>query len=77
MIGHTDSKGSESYNQGLSERRAQAVTALLVAAGVDASIIDTSGMGETQPVASNDTEEGRARNRRVEVHVGTSILKSD
>jgi OOP family OmpA-OmpF porin len=77
VIGHTDSKGSESYNQRLSERRAQAVTALLVAAGVDASIIDTSGMGEMQPVASNDTEEGRARNRRVEVHVGTSVLKSD
>ena len=46
--------------------------AILVANGVSADIIDVSGMGETQPVASNDTEEGRAKNRRVEIHVGTT-----
>lgn len=72
VIGHTDSMGSEEYNQGLSERRAMAVKEFLVANGVSADIIDVSGMGETQPVATNDTEEGRAKNRRVEIHVGTT-----
>ena len=72
IIGHTDSKGSEEYNQGLSVRRALAVKNYLVSESIDASIIDASGKGESEPVASNDTEEGRARNRRVEVHVGTS-----
>jgi OOP family OmpA-OmpF porin len=72
VIGHTDSIGSETYNQGLSERRATAVSDYLVSQGIDGGIIDVSGKGESQPVASNDTDEGRALNRRVEVHVGTS-----
>jgi OOP family OmpA-OmpF porin len=75
VVGHTDGMGSEEYNQGLSERRAAAVKEFLVAGGVPADIIDVSGRGESEPVASNDTEEGRAKNRRVEIHVGTLRLK--
>lgn len=75
IVGYTDSKGSEEYNQGLSVRRALAVKDYLVSEGVDATLIDVSGKGESDPVASNDTEEGRARNRRVEIHVGTSRPK--
>lgn len=72
IIGHTCSLGSESYNQRLSERRAQSVADYLVSQGVNGDIIDVSGMGEIDPVADNATEEGRIQNRRVEVHVGTS-----
>jgi OmpA-OmpF porin, OOP family len=67
IVGHTDSSGSDAYNQGLSERRAASVKNFLIEQGVDANIITTSGMGESQPVASNATAEGRAQNRRVEV----------
>lgn len=71
IIGHTDSVGPDSYNQGLSERRAAAVRDYLVAEkGIDGGIIDVSGMGETSPVADNGSAEGRAANRRVEVKVG-------
>jgi OmpA-OmpF porin, OOP family len=72
IIGHTDSIGSDEYNMRLSERRAMAVRNFLVGEGVNSSIIGVSGMGERQPVASNDTDEGRALNRRVEVLVGTA-----
>ena len=65
IVGHTDSIGSEEYNQGLSERRAQSAAAFLEAQGIDN--ISTSGMGETQPIADNGTKEGRAMNRRIEV----------
>ena len=71
VIGHTDSMGSAEYNQGLSERRAMAVKEYMVSEGIDATIMDVSGKGESEPVASNDTDEGRALNRRVEIHVGT------
>jgi outer membrane protein OmpA-like peptidoglycan-associated protein len=64
--GHTDSQGSDDYNMGLSERRASAVAASLRAKGVSAGRIRTKGFGETAPVASNDTEAGRAQNRRVD-----------
>jgi outer membrane protein OmpA-like peptidoglycan-associated protein len=67
LEGHTDSIGSEEYNQGLSERRADAVKAHLVAHGVDGARIQTSGHGEANPVGDNATEEGRFQNRRVEV----------
>jgi outer membrane protein OmpA-like peptidoglycan-associated protein len=67
--GHTDSQGSETYNQGLSERRALSVKEFLVSSGIASSRIVADGYGETQPVASNDTAEGRARNRRVEIKV--------
>jgi outer membrane protein OmpA-like peptidoglycan-associated protein len=65
--GHTDSVGSDAYNQKLSERRAKAVRDYLVREGIDASRITTRGYGKSRPVASNDTAEGRAQNRRAEV----------
>lgn len=65
--GHTDSVGSNEYNQGLSERRAASVQAALFERGVDASQISTVGKGETTPVASNDSPVGRQQNRRVEL----------
>lgn len=67
VIGHTDSTGSASYNQSLSQRRASAVSQLLVQGGVASGRISTRGMGESQPIASNDTSAGRAQNRRVEI----------
>ncbi len=68
-VGHTDSIGSDDYNQRLSMRRAEAVKAHIVSRGVDASRVYTEGKGETQPVADNTTAEGRAKNRRVTVEV--------
>jgi OOP family OmpA-OmpF porin len=65
--GHTDSIGTEAYNQGLSERRANAVAAYLEGKGVTRDRMTIQGFGETQPVASNATREGRAQNRRVEI----------
>ena len=65
--GHTDSVGGDVYNQKLSERRAEAVKAYLVRQGIDASRIDTKGLGESKPTASNSTAAGRAENRRVEI----------
>lgn len=70
IIGHTDSTGPADYNQGLSERRAQAVADYIISEGIDAAIIDVSGEGENNPIASNDTAEGRAQNRRVDINVG-------
>jgi outer membrane protein OmpA-like peptidoglycan-associated protein len=67
--GHTDSTGTESYNLELSARRAEAVKNLLVQRGVDLSRILTMAFGESAPIASNDTDYGRAQNRRVEIKV--------
>ena len=69
VIGHTDSQGSNEYNQGLSEQRASAVGSALVGRGVARARLAQFGQGETQPVASNDTAEGRAANRRVELRI--------
>ncbi len=66
IYGHTDSKGTESYNQGLSERRAAAVKSYLVGKGVASSRLFPMGMGESDPKSSNNTDAGRAENRRVE-----------
>lgn len=67
--GHTDWTGPEAYNQRLSERRAEAVKRYLVEHGVDADRLETAGYGESRPIASNETREGRALNRRVELQV--------
>jgi OmpA-OmpF porin, OOP family len=67
LEGHTDGKGSDSYNQSLSERRAQSVLAYLVAAGVDPRRLEAIGFGEQKPIATNDTEDGRLQNRRLEL----------
>lgn len=69
IVGHTDDVGDDDYNQELSEKRARAVGEYLAGIGVDASKILMLGMGETQPIASNATDTGRAENRRVEVLV--------
>lgn len=69
VIGHTDSTGTEMYNQVLSEKRANAVKTYLTGQGIDGMRINTLGMGESSPVASNATKEGRAQNRRVEIEV--------
>ena len=68
-IGHADSIGSDAYNQKLSVRRAESVKAYLVSKGVEPNRIYTEGKGEKQPVASNKSKDGRAKNRRVEIEV--------
>ncbi|KPL16437.1 MAG: hypothetical protein AMS26_04625 [Bacteroides sp. SM23_62] len=79
-VGHTDSKGSDTYNMGLSRRRAESVVEFLVKSGIDAARIKSSGMGETAPVARNtnpngsDSPEGRKLNRRVEFRILTPDL---
>jgi outer membrane protein OmpA-like peptidoglycan-associated protein len=67
--GHTDAIGSDAYNQSLSERRAEAVRRYLINGGITPERIRTEGFGESRPVASNETDEGRAQNRRVELRV--------
>ncbi len=67
IVGHTDSKGSDPYNQGLSERRADSVRDYLISQGLEGSKISTSGRGESDPAASNDTADGRQQNRRVAI----------
>ena len=66
--GHTDNKGSESFNKTLSENRAKAIVEYLVKKGVEADRLSASGFGPSNPVATNETREGRAKNRRVELH---------
>jgi len=68
-VGHTDSVGTDAYNQKLSIRRAEAVKAYLVTKGIEANRVYTEGKGKKQPVADNKTAEGRAKNRRVEIEV--------
>ena len=68
-VGHTDSVGSDAYNQKLSVRRAEAVKSYLVSKGIEKNRVYTEGKGEKQPVADNKTAAGRAKNRRVEIEV--------
>jgi OOP family OmpA-OmpF porin len=75
-VGHTDSVGSDAYNQKLSVNRSEAVKAYLVSKGIEKNRVYTEGKGEKQPVADNKTAEGRAKNRRVEIEVvGTRANK--
>ncbi len=67
IAGHTDSRGSDSYNLGLSERRAKSVLKYMVANGANADMLTAKGYGESEPVADNATDAGRAKNRRVEL----------
>ncbi|HJM65577.1 MAG: cell envelope biogenesis protein OmpA [Roseibacillus sp.] len=67
--GHTDSDGSTSYNMGLSRDRARSVSSALASQGVHSSRLVARGFGESQPIASNNTATGKARNRRVEIHI--------
>lgn len=67
IVGYTDSRGSDEYNRQLSQRRAESVRAFLIGEGVPADRIRAEGQGETNPIASNTTAEGRAENRRVEI----------
>ncbi|MWK59431.1 OmpA family protein, partial [Pseudomonas otitidis] len=69
VVGHTDSVGADGYNQRLSERRARSAADYLISQGVPSGKVTTEGFGESQPVADNGTDAGRAQNRRVEIHV--------
>jgi outer membrane protein OmpA-like peptidoglycan-associated protein len=69
LVGHTDSVGTASYNQGLSERRARSVGTYLITKGVPSMRVEVTGRGESEPVQPNDTDAGRTANRRVEVAV--------
>jgi outer membrane protein OmpA-like peptidoglycan-associated protein len=72
IVGHTDNAGTDAYNQGLSQRRAESAARYLETQGVARSRIQTSGRGESEPKATNDTDEGRQQNRRVEVAIFAS-----
>lgn len=72
IVGHTDAKGSEDYNQELSEKRAQSAASFMGRRGISSDRIQTVGKGEAEPVASNETDEGRQQNRRVEVAIYAS-----
>lgn len=78
IVGHTDATGSDAYNKSLSERRAGAVKTYAVSQGISAMRLSTEGRGENEPIADNDTETGRAQNRRVEiVIVANETMKQD
>jgi outer membrane protein OmpA-like peptidoglycan-associated protein len=72
IVGHTDSDGSDSYNQQLSERRGRSAENFLVSSGVASSRLSSRGRGEAEPIASNETADGRRQNRRVEVAIYAS-----
>jgi len=69
IAGHTDSNASDAYNLKLSQRRADAVVAYFVGKGIDGARLTAKGYGESQPIAKNDTADGRAQNRRVEMRI--------
>jgi len=74
IVGHTDSVGTEAYNQALGQRRANSAQRYLVERGVNPALVTTSSRGELQPIASNATPEGRAMNRRVDITVDASRI---
>ena len=69
LNGHTDNVGGQDYNKDLSERRARAVRNYLISKGIDPGMVKSEGFGFSKPVAENDTEDGRAQNRRVEIRL--------
>lgn len=73
LLGHTDSTGTESYNQQLSETRAEAVSQTLIGGGVQRTRVRAAGFGETRPISSNQDQAGRSRNRRVEVYLKSIV----
>lgn len=77
IIGHTDSQASDAYNMELSRERADSVKAYLVSQGIDESKLSTKGMGETDPIADNSTEQGRFRNRRIEFMVNDQDVNAN
>ncbi|GAF55881.1 LOW QUALITY PROTEIN: outer membrane protein A precursor [Psychrobacter sp. JCM 18901] len=77
IVGHTDSQASDTYNMELSQERAESVKAYLVSKGVDASKLATKGMGESEPIADNSTEQGRFRNRRIEFMVNDEVVSAN
>jgi outer membrane protein OmpA-like peptidoglycan-associated protein len=72
IVGHTDGKGDDAYNQRLSERRSASAAAYLASQGVDRARLSATGKGESEPIATNDTDAGQAKNRRVEVAIFAS-----
>lgn len=78
LVGHTDSQGADDYNLALSRRRSTAVASYLESHGVSTTRVETTGKGEAEPIASNDTDAGRQQNRRVEIAVYASEkMKAD
>lgn len=69
IVGHTDSRGSTAYNMELSDRRAEAAASYIVGEGVERARVNTAGRGETEPIAGNDSDDGRGQNRRVEIAI--------
>lgn len=76
IVGHTDAVGSGAYNEDLSERRASAAARFIASDGVDRARIETTGRGETEPIASNDSDSGRRLNRRIEIAIFAKDAKS-
>ena len=74
VVGHTDSTGSPQYNMTLSQNRAQSVVSFLTQSGVAAQRLTAQGMGQTQPIADNNTAAGRAENRRVEIYLNATAM---
>jgi outer membrane protein OmpA-like peptidoglycan-associated protein len=75
IVGHTDATGSDSYNQGLSERRASTARSYLAGQGVQRNRLESAGRGEAEPIATNDSDAGRSTNRRVEIAIYASARK--
>jgi outer membrane protein OmpA-like peptidoglycan-associated protein len=69
IVGHTDAQGSDAYNMDLSERRAAAAAGYIVGEGVDRARVSSTGRGELEPIATNDSDDGRRQNRRVEIAI--------